>query len=492
MTYDAAIIGAGISGMTVAARLQSQGLRTLLLEAHGRPGGCAGYFTTRGFSFDVGATTFVDFEPGGVGGEFCRETGIEFEGERLPGYVAWLPDGRVTLYRDRELWKRERSTAFGDDPGIEQFWAFIDRLSDVFWQASRSGLSLPIRTARKLLQAVRSLPPSEWPLARHLRRTMADALRSFGLDHSQRLRALLGMLIQDTVHSSVDEAPLINSALGITIRGAGLTRPVGGARGFWDAASGRYRELGGTLKVGRRVESVKRTESGFDVKTRKETYSARRLISTLPIWNTAELGLSDVADRLKPYMKRDRSRLGGALVLHLGVPEPEVACREFTHHQVLVDYDAPMGDGNNMFISVSAPNDRISAPEGYRAVMISTHCELNDWRGISRRRYDARRQAAIRTLLANARRVYPDLGTNATILRLGTPLTYERYTGRYLGAVGGTRLTLRNANQHAVPHDIGVPGVWIAGDTTWPGLGTVAGVLAGRAIADDILSEIDR
>src|SRR5437762_6655519 len=45
----------------------------------------------------------------------------------------------------------------------------------------------------------------------------------------------------------------------------------------------------------------------------------------------------------------------------------------------------------------------------------------------------------------------------------------------------GIRLTLHNSNQHAVPHDIGVTGFWLAGDTTWPGLGTVACVQIGRA-----------
>ena len=39
------------------------------------PGGCAGYWRHRGFSFDVGATTLVDFEPGGVGGELLDAVG---------------------------------------------------------------------------------------------------------------------------------------------------------------------------------------------------------------------------------------------------------------------------------------------------------------------------------------------------------------------------------------------------------------------------------
>ncbi len=69
------------------------------------------------------------------------------------------------------------------------------------------------------------------------------------------------------------------------------------------------------------------------------------------------------------------------MVVFLGVPDEEVAGREFTHHQLLQDYGRPLGDGNNMFVSVSAPGDTESAPPGYRAVMISTHCKLEPWPG---------------------------------------------------------------------------------------------------------------
>src|SRR5258705_11982851 len=107
--YDVAIIGAGIAGMATAARLQARGMSTIVFESHGQPGGCAGFFRRRGFAFDVGATTLVDFEPGGVGGELLERIGMPpVEGEALPGYVAWLPDRRVTLYREPTAWAAER------------------------------------------------------------------------------------------------------------------------------------------------------------------------------------------------------------------------------------------------------------------------------------------------------------------------------------------------------------------------------------------------
>src|SRR5881409_3174075 len=122
--FDVAIIGGGIAGLATAARLQAQGLATVVFEAHGQPGGCAGFYRRKGFAFDVGATTLVDFESGGVGSELLQSIGMPAPpGEALPGYVAWLPDRKVTLYRDGAAWAEERLRMLGDTPDHRQFWA---------------------------------------------------------------------------------------------------------------------------------------------------------------------------------------------------------------------------------------------------------------------------------------------------------------------------------------------------------------------------------
>ena len=484
---DVVVVGAGISGLATAARLRARGLDVLVLEAHGRVGGCAGFYTRAGYAFDVGATTLVDFGPEGVGGRFMQEIGLPpLAAEALPGYVAWLPDRTVALHRDPALWRAERLRAFGDTRGHRRFWALLDRLADVFWTAARSGGRLPVRSADDLRGALAAVPARDWPLARYLRWTTADALRQSGLDGDVPLRSLLGMLLQDTVHGTVDEAPLVNGALGVTIRGAGLARAEGGMRGFWTALVDHYLRLGGRLRVGTAVDRVERTPRGYTAWTRRGPFHAGQVVSTLPIWDSARIAPPEVGEALAPYLRRDGDALGGALVLCLGVPEGEVADHAFTHHQVLDDYRRPLGDGNNLFVSVSAEGDAASAPPGRRAVMVSTHCELAEWEGLTPAAYEVRRREAVERLLAVARRAYPRLGRDAEVVELGTPRTYARFTGRSRGAVGGVRQTLANTNQRAVPYGLGVPGFWQGGDTTWPGLGTVAGVVASGHLARDV------
>ncbi|MFO0807480.1 MAG: FAD-dependent oxidoreductase [Gemmataceae bacterium] len=486
--YDVAVLGAGMAGMATAARLQAVGLHTVVLEAHGQPGGCAGFFRRRGFAFDVGATTLVDFTPGGVGSELLEEVGFpQIRGEVLPGYIAWLPDRTVTLYRDPEAWNRERLRTIGDTPAHHRLWALLDRLAIVFWKASRRGAHLPVRCVGDFLRAAYSVGWAGLPLVRYLRWTVGDALRMFGLRCDVPLTGLLAMLLEDTVHARIDAAPLINGALGITIRGAGLTRARGGMFGFWQAFTSHYRALGGKLCVGKRVTGVERlARGGYRVRTSRGDVAARQVVSALPVPVIARLGPPEVAESLQPYIRRDEPAQGGAVVVFLGVPEREVATQAFTHHQLLHDDARPLGDGNNMFISVSAAGDTNSAPPGHRAVMISTHCELSAWAGLTADDYARHKAAAGERLVSLARRVYPDLGRCGVVYEVATPQTYARFTGRPRGAVGGVRQTLANSNQNAVPHDLGPPGFWLAGDTTWPGLGTVACVLGSRIVADSV------
>ncbi len=486
--YDVAIIGGGMAGMATAARLQAAGLATIVLEAHGQPGGCAGFYRRRGFSFDVGATTLVDFEPGGVGGELLETIGMPpINGEPLPGYQAWLPDRTVRLYRDRSAWIKERRKVFADSPAHQSFWKLLDRLANVFWQATRRGVKLPLRSLTDLTGACAALGWRNIHYGRFLNWTMGDALRSHGLRNDQSLVGLLAMLIEDTVHSTVDQAPLINSALGITIRGAGLSRASGGMRGFWQKFASHYRQIGGKLWVGCRVGKIAGSNGRFLIDTRRGIIQARQVVSAIPVELTTSLTRPAISRRLKRYLTRDAQARGGAGVVCLGVPEEEVAGQEFTHHQLMQDTSAPLGNGNNMFISVSAARDLESAPAGFRSVMISTHCDLQEWQELDAEAYHAKKTALGKRLVEFARRVYPNLATRPLVEEVGTPQTFERFTQRPLGAVGGVRLTLQNANQRAVPHDIGVPGLWLAGDTTWPGLGTVACVVSSRIVAEGVL-----
>src|ERR1700729_1347781 len=281
--FDVAVIGGGIAGLATALRLQAAGLSTVVFEAHGHAGGCAGYYRKQGFSFDVGATTLVGCAPGGVGAELLVSAGIaSLDLQELPGYRAFLPDREVVLYRDQAAWHAERLCMLGDTERPRRFWALLDALAEIFWRAIRSGVRLPLRAPADAVHGLRATGLAGLPLIRYLNWTLGHALRRYALRDDVPLVGLLGMLVEDTVHASVDDAPLINAAMGITIRGAGLSRAVGGMRGFWRVLVARSREVGGLLRAGCQVSRVGGVPGAYQITTRLGSVGARRVVCAVP------------------------------------------------------------------------------------------------------------------------------------------------------------------------------------------------------------------
>lgn len=482
--YDIAIVGGGISGFTTALRLQKKGFNTVVFEAHGQIGGCAGFFTKKGFSFDVGATTLVDFVEHGVGGNFFKEINLDLPQGEYIDYIAWLPDRHLTLYLDARKWNDERLAKLGSTDKHIQFWKLMDTVTKVFWNASRQNIKLPIRNPTDFFTAIKTIGIKNLYLLRYYNSTMLDVLKKYDLENDKPLMGLLSMLIEDTVHSSVEDAPFINAALGTTIRGAGLMRATGGMKSFWNYLSNYYLEIGGTLKKGNKVIDVKKVHDYWMLTTTKGNYKAKKIISALPIDLTYAICPDSVKNKLNKYIRNNEKYRGSAIVVFIGVPEHEVSNQELTHHQILLDYDSKLGNGNNMFISVSAKDDTASAPIGFRSVMISTHCNLEEWQNLSEIEYEAQKEKVGLYLVECARKVYPSLAQRPIVFEVGTPRTYQKFTHRIDGSVGGFKQTLKNSNLNAIPQDIGVENFWLAGDNTWPGLGTVAGLISGRIAAE--------
>ncbi|MFC7196526.1 phytoene desaturase family protein [Halosimplex aquaticum] len=156
--YDVGVVGGGVAGASAAARLQADGFSTVIFEQHDQIGGCAGYYRQDGFAFDVGATTLVDFGPGGVGGQFLDQIGFDPPPiDVQDAYALHLPDRTVTLYRDQERWRRERRATFGDDEAHRRFYQFLDDLSERLWALTRADVKLPVQNVGDLLRNLRAV-----------------------------------------------------------------------------------------------------------------------------------------------------------------------------------------------------------------------------------------------------------------------------------------------------------------------------------------------
>jgi phytoene dehydrogenase-like protein len=148
-----------------------------------------------------------------------------------------------------------------------------------------------------------------------------------------------------------------------------------------------------------------------------------------------------------------------------------------------------MAEGNTVFLSLSPAWDKNRSPAGQRALTISTHTGLRDWWRLfenERPAYEDRKAVYLERILAAAETALPGLREAAHLILPGTPVTFQRFTRRAWGWVGGfpqTSLFRTWAPRLA-------SGLWLVGDTIFPGQSTAAVALGGLRVARTVLSEL--
>ncbi|MBA3850415.1 MAG: phytoene dehydrogenase [Opitutus sp.] len=103
--YDAAIIGAGMSGLAAGIRLAHFGKRVCIFERHNAPGGLNGFYSIAGRKFDVGLHAMTNYVPPGVKGtpltKLLRQLRIDRDAFALcpqkQSRIAFGPRGEATL-----------------------------------------------------------------------------------------------------------------------------------------------------------------------------------------------------------------------------------------------------------------------------------------------------------------------------------------------------------------------------------------------------------
>ena len=167
-------------------------------------------------------------------------------------------------------------------------------------------------------------------------------------------------------------------------------------------------------------------------------------------------------------------------MVYLGVDGIIVPAGFPLHHQVLVA--EPLGEGNSIFLSLSLPDDPARSPAGQRAVTISTHTDLRSWWRLfetDRDAYEARKAATVERVLAAAEVALPRLRGAVRLILPGTPVSFQRFTHRSQGWVGGFPQTnLFRAWGPRLDR-----GLWLVGDSIFPGQSVLATALGGMRVA---------
>jgi len=479
---DAVVIGAGFGGLGAALGLGATGRRVLLVEALRYPGGCASTFEKAGARYEAGATLFAGLDDGALFPRLLGARGLSVPWERPATPIRLLAPGLdLPVSADKARFMDLLCARHPDAAaGIRRFFAWQGAVADALWPALADAGRLPPFDADGLRFHLARLPRLA-ALARWVGRPAGAALRAAGVHGLAPLRLWADCICQISVQCGVDEAegPFGLSTMDYPFRGVG--HPVGGIGALADALVAAVRHDGGEVRFATRAQALTRAPDGRWAVTLRGGHTVRAPLvfaNVLPQGLHALRGPDAPAARLRPWA--DAVAAGwGAAMLYLQVDADAPLPAEGHHVEIVDDPAAPLHSGNHLFVSVSPAAER-RAPGGRRTVTVSTHLPAGLGQGPDAAAAIGAVHARMDAALA---RHLPALNGAIAHHLTASPRTWERFTRRADGRVGGIprRAGLRAYDGlRAAPVE---PGLWLVGDSAFPGQSTLAAALGGLRAA---------
>jgi C-3',4' desaturase CrtD len=487
------VIGAGIGGLSAAASLACAGHDVTVIEAHVYPGGCAGTFYHKGYRFDAGATLAGGFYPGGPMDLVARAARISHWPSR-PDPEAMrvhLPGGlQIPVRGDEQRWAI-RSDVFGEDS--LPFWEWQEKTANALWELALQLPAWPPQTLAQLIQL--STTGSRWLKHDFVQRTRPDFL--FGTlrpvadklkGKSNELRQFVDAQLLISAQTTSTHANGFYGAAALDLPRRGVVHLERGIGAIATTLVEAIRRQGGKVLFRNEVTCISRKNGRLQaIQTRRgQVYPADIVIANLPPWNLKRLLNGNLPFRLNGLPDKP-GRGWGAFTLYAGVDSTVIPSDFPYHHQVIVT--EPLGEGNSIFLSISPEWDTHRAPAGVRALTISTHTRLDEWWHLKENDYEAyqaRKAFYMEKLLSAAERVLPGIRGSINLILAGTPVTFQNFTRRTRGWVGGFPQT--NLFRAWGPRI--TPDIYMVGDSIFPGQSIAATALGGLRVANMLGAEV--
>ncbi len=471
------VIGGGVAGLTAAALLAYEGISVTLLEAHHQPGGCAGTFRRGSYVFDVGATQVAGFEYGGIHERLFRHLGIPLPPARIldPGCLIDLADGSepIKLWHDPQLWKEERRRQF---PGTELFWVLCEQLHKSNWEFSQRDPVLPIRNSWDTGQFFKALRPFNLATGCFTFFTVADLLKITGCNEDLRLRKFLDLQLKLYSQESSDRTAALYGAtvLQMAQKPLGLWHIDGSMQKLSDRLVDGVLSNGARLLCRNRVVGLKADQfreqwiaNVIDAKGRAVEFQARDVVFSLPPQCLLELLVFDeLLDNYRQKLEQ-LPKPTGAIVFYGAIDRSHLPTNCPTHFQFAVK------DFSSLFLSISCDGDG-RAPLGQATVIASIFTEVDEWFSLEDSDYQCYKQVWLSNILDQLNACL-GIDSNTWLHKeLATPKSFAKWTGRAKGIVGGLGQHPSVFGPFGLPSRTPKRGLWLCGDSIFPGEGTAA------------------
>ncbi len=485
------IIGAGLGGLALAARLAKQGYSVDVYEKNSRIGGRAAWKKKKGYTIDLGPTFLL------MPGEF--EELFTYCGEKFSDHIQLEPldplyrlhyaDGTHLDMHSSLPSMRESFVAHDPLHGEEHFRSFLDFLS-------HEGKKFPIVYERFIARPARSIASLLFS---------PDIIELFRLDgfHSmwenagaffseEKLRLAMSfqsMYIGESPHT----APGTYSIIPFVEFTQGVWYPRQGIRGLVEAIGELARKKGAKIHLRRPVKEII-IEGGNAIGLRLENGEEVRgdiIVSNLDLPG-AYHGLIPESQRKKYTKKKlDSLKYGcSAFMIYLGVKKEYATLR---HHNVFFSTDPRTnfkeifstrtvpGDPS-IYVNVSTRTNPTLAPKGKHLLYVLVPVPYSAQRNGEKVDWAMYKEEFVRKIVDTlASRGLTQLKENAEILEVFTPDDWESLAGMHQGSTFGLSPTFLQSsvfrpNQKSEEFDR----LYFVGASTHPGSGMPLVLVSAR------------
>ncbi|SIP93784.1 NAD(P)/FAD-dependent oxidoreductase [Aquipseudomonas alcaligenes] len=495
--YDAVVIGAGNAGLTAATALQRGGSRTLLLERHNIPGGCATSFVRGNFEFEVALHQLsglgTDDKPF-VMRKFFDKLGVMDKVEFIQEHALYR------LVVPGEL-----------DVTLPASWSGIRHLLQGMYPAESEAIERFMLVCEKItLESFMTLPQASRANSEDMLKSKCPYYVQYGfrsardvLDEFFGDAKLKNILATYWLYLGVAPSMLPFADLAAMLYAYAVFKPwhiKGGSQAMSNALVESFIEAGGEVRFNCGVEKIHTNAgriSGVSLEGGERVSCAAVVSNASPL-----ITFNELLDLDRPPLKIQQDfksrRMGtSAFVIYLGLDcTPQelgvTTASSFIYetldeeqiHARMGSLEPPLGG----MLTCYNLEDSSAAPAGKSQVVLVCLQYGDVWKSVTPERYAQTKYEFAEKLIRVIEKVYPKVRQHIEEVEVATPLTMMRYLNTPGGAIYGFQQSTQDSALLRERLD-SVPGLYLAGSWTSMG-GFQPTYMAGESTARAVLKQL--